>query len=106
MSEEQSEHGDPIHRYDAPKEREWVPPDMSGSSLEAIEGHIQAHIGNIEMVFHEIVSDLVHIDIHQVAPTEQRPYYTLISSGMSDIAMQAPEEAPDCKYAELMLCLP
>lgn len=79
---------------------------MFGSSLEAIDRHIETHVGKVEMVFHEIMSDLEHIDVHQVPPTNDRPFFTLITSGMSDRPMSAPEQAPDCKYAELMLCLP
>jgi len=71
-----------------------------------IEKHIEQHIGPISMVWHEVISDLVHIDIHQVPPTADRPYWTLITSGMSDLAMQTPEGAEDFAHAELMLCLP
>jgi hypothetical protein len=63
-------------------------------------------VGKITMVFHEIISDLVHIDIHQIPPTEDRPYWTLVTSGMSDMPMTIPEQARDFAYSELMLCLP
>ena len=79
---------------------------MSDSSMEAISDHIEKHIGPIGNVWHEIISDLVHIDVHQVAPTEDRPYWTLITSGMSDRPMQAPAGREEWRYAELMLCLP
>lgn len=105
MSEERSEHGDPIYRYNEP-EKKWTPPDMSGSSLEAIEAHIKAHAGKVDTVWHEILSDIVHIDVHVVKPTADRPYYTLITSGMSDLPMKAPEKVGDCRFAELMICLP
>ena len=58
------------------------------------------------MVFHEVISDLVHIDVNQIPPTEQRPYWTLVTSGMSDVAMTTPEGAREFACAELMLCLP
>jgi hypothetical protein len=58
------------------------------------------------MVWHEIMSDLVHIDVHQVAPTEGRPFWTLVTSGMSDLAMAASEKNKDWAFAELMICLP
>jgi hypothetical protein len=48
----------------------------------------------------------VHIDVHQVAPTAERPYWTLITSGMSDKPMPAPPGCEEWRYAELMLCLP
>ncbi len=105
MSEERSEAGDPIHRHQ-PRETSWEPPDMEDSQMEMISDHVERHIGKIETVFHELVSDLVHIDVHQVPPTPDRPWWTLITSGMSDKPMKAPPGAEDFKYAELMLCLP
>jgi hypothetical protein len=106
MSEEKSEHGDPIIRYIPPEGRQLTPADMKGSSIQKIEQHIEAHIGKDESVFHELVSDLVHIDIHIVTPTSERPYYTLVTSGMSDLPMSTPTKESAHRYAELMLCLP
>lgn len=74
--------------------------------MEAISDHIEKHAGPIGNVWHEIVSDLVHIDVHQVAPTKDRPYWTLVTSGMSDLPMNTPEGCEEWKFAELMLCLP
>jgi hypothetical protein len=106
MSDERTEHGDPIYRYGVKNTPKWTAPDMSGSSLEQIGAHITKHVGPVETVFHELVSDLVHIDVHIVAPQPQRSYYTLITSGMSDRPMKAPAAAANCRFAELMLCLP
>jgi hypothetical protein len=75
-------------------------------SIEQISDHIMRHIGPIGTVWHEIVSDLVHIDVHWVQPTKERPYHTLVTSGMSDRPMTVPEGAEAYRYAELMLCLP
>jgi hypothetical protein len=105
MNEEFSEGGQPIHRYSEPPDI-FTPADMSSGSLELITGHIEHHIGKPEHVLHELVSDQVHIDIHVVPPREDRPYYTLVTSGMSDLPMTVPEGAEECKYAELMLALP
>jgi hypothetical protein len=74
--------------------------------MAEIERHIEKHIGEISMVFHEMIADIVHIDIHQVPPGKDRPYWTLVTSGMSDLPMKTPEGAEDFAYAELMLCLP
>lgn len=105
MSEETSESGSPIHRYE-PRNEGWTPPDLSDSSMEAISAHIETHVGPIANVWHEIVSDLVHIDLFQVAPTEDRPYWTLVTSGMSDLPMTVPAGLEEWAFAELMLCLP
>jgi hypothetical protein len=75
-------------------------------TLEAIERHVESHFGPIVTVWHEIVSDLVHVDVHVVEPSADRPYYTLVTSGMSDRPMTVPPDADCSRFAELMLCLP
>jgi len=105
MSDETSESGAPIYRY-KPREEGWVPPNMEDSNIEEIDRHIEKHIGKISMVFHEVISDLVHIDIHQIPPSDDRPYWTLVTSGMSDLPMTTPEGREEFGRAELMLCLP
>lgn len=102
---EQSESGAPVHRYQA-QERDFELAIGDEQSIEQISAHIEKHVGPVAEVFHELVSDLVHIDVHIVNPTADRNYYTLITSGMSDRPMHAPAKFPDLQYAELMLCLP
>ncbi len=75
-------------------------------NIEKISDHIEAHIGPIENVFHELISDLVHIDVHIVHPTPERPFYTLVTSGMSDKPMHPPAGHEDKRFAELLICLP
>lgn len=63
------------------------------------------------LVWHEIISDTVHIDVHVIYPTEERPYYVLYTTGMSDMPMTVPEdfteeEKAKREYAELMILLP
>lgn len=77
-----------------------------GENIEQISSHIERHYGKIAMVFHEVISDLVHIDVHWVQPTVERPYHTLITSGMSDRPMATPEGAEDFRFGELVISLP
>jgi Suppressor of fused protein (SUFU) len=104
-SQDYAPSGAPIWRYGAPKKSEG---GSGGDSqlIEAVSEHIEKHIGTINMVFHEIVSQDVHVDIYHVAPTSNRDYHTLITSGMSEKAMRTPEGAEEFRYAELMLGLP
>ena len=74
--------------------------------LKEISDHIEAHLGPIETVFHELVSDTVHIDVHFIKPTAAFPYIRLVTSGMSDLPMTVPEGRQINPYAELMLNLP
>ncbi len=89
-----------------PREREFEPATGDSSAIEQIEAHIEEHLGEVDQVWHEMVSDLVHIDIYQIPPTVDRPFWTLVTTGMSDLPMTVPEGAEDYTYAELMLCLP
>jgi len=82
-----------------------VSPDAQ-SSLQAIDAHIERHIGPVSLVFDEVVSDIVHVDIHLVPPAPHRPFNTLVTSGMSDLPMAAPPDASSCSHAELVALLP
>ncbi|MEU4679934.1 suppressor of fused domain protein [Micromonospora sp. NPDC023737] len=73
---------------------------------EAIDRHIEEHFGPVEFVYHEIASHLVGVHVLVVGPTEERPYRTLITTGMSDLPMTVPDGHDISPYAELMLSLP
>jgi hypothetical protein len=81
-------------------------PAAGSEDAEILEDHIDSAFGKVETVFHELLSDLVHIDVHVIPPTESRNFTTLVTSGMSDLPMAAPERAPQCRFAELLLHLP
>src|SRR5688572_10038263 len=103
---EHSESGQPIYRYNEPKERKLQPAFGDEDNIAAIGAHIEKHVGPPDQVFHELVSDLVHVDVHMVAPSRRRNWYTLVTSGMSDRAMHVPEGAEELRYAELSIALP
>ncbi|WP_196888942.1 suppressor of fused domain protein [Aureivirga sp. CE67] len=100
-----SESGAPIYRYDDLETPEFVAPS-GDSSIEEISAHIEKHFGEIHQVFHEVISEFVHIDIHWVKPTKEKPFHTFITSGMSDKPMNSPEGVEGCEYLELSICLP
>lgn len=108
MSNEPSEFsrsGNPIYRH-APRQKPFTPAFGEANHIELIERHIARHLAEPAWVYHEIVSDLVHLDIHVVLPTEERPWTTLVTCGMSARAMTVPEGAEEFSYAELVLSLP
>jgi hypothetical protein len=74
--------------------------------LDAIVAHVEKHFGKPETVLHELVSELVHVDIHVVVPTPKRKYYTLVTSGMSDRPMTVPAGLEELRFAELVIGLP
>jgi hypothetical protein len=102
VDSERSESGQPIYRHERA-----APAHESGGDealVAAIDAHIARHVGEPARVWHEIVSDYVHVDVHVVEPTDDRPVYTLVTSGMSEQPMHTPR-AGDV-YAELVIVLP
>ncbi|OJW13679.1 MAG: hypothetical protein BGO49_29565 [Planctomycetales bacterium 71-10] len=102
---ERSKSGSPIYRHEA-ADRDWTPPESSGANLKAVEAHLAKYIAPVENVFHELVSDLVHLDILMIPPTVDRPFHVLVTSGMSDLAMTVPEGMEFFRRAELLIALP
>jgi len=96
--------GAPIWKHEA-REREFEFA-IASEDLEAIEQHITSSIAAPDMVFHEIISDLVHVDVHWIKPDQTRNFHTLITTGMSDRPMSPPDHASECTYAELLIELP
>jgi hypothetical protein len=102
---EKSQSGAPIYRHKN-LDRDFDFAVGDSENIDRITRHIEDHIGPVATVFHEVISDLVHVDIHIVAPRPERNCYTLVTSGMSDRAMQTPGEFAAFRYCELMLSLP
>jgi predicted Zn finger-like uncharacterized protein len=108
--------GTPVFRH---KPRKKSGPTLVGDvtpHLDRITAHLEEHLGPCAGVFHEIISDEVHLDLLVFPPTgepesEQRPaggnHYTVVTAGMSARPMSVPagEDAPS-PYAELMVALP
>ncbi len=96
--------GDPIEHYrDGP--RSFTPPPET-LGTDAIVRHIEQHLGPVESVFHELISDAVHLDVHWVKPTASRPFHLLVTSGMSDRPMNVPAELDAPRHIELVATLP
>lgn len=97
--------GAPIWRHES-KDRDFAVPQEHARHLEEIEAHLEKHIGPVESVFHELVSDLVHLDVLYIAPTRKRPFAVLATSGVSDLPMTVPEGMEEFNRAELLIALP
>lgn len=101
MTEEQSASGQPVFRHEASE-----PASISGGEPEliaAVDEHVTRYVAEPSQTWHEIVSPYVHVDIHVVEPSETRPAFTLVTSGMSERPMTAPDGE---RYAELFMVLP
>ena len=96
--------GSPIFRHGPPAPWQAA---HGETSLVQISAHIEAHLGKSAYVFHELVSDTVHLDVLIVEPRRRSPYVRLVTSGMSDLPMTIPDDAGDVpRFAELMVTLP
>jgi len=106
MEIEKTESGTPIIRYDN-IQREWEVPEYGDEEhIDLIVEHIEKYLGNIDMVYHELISDKIHMDVYHVKPTKENPFHTLITQGMSNLPMNPMKGAEEYKYAELMIYLP
>jgi hypothetical protein len=66
--------GEPIIQHG--ESNAWQPPHGE-ECIEQISNHIEAHLGEIAGVFHEIVSDTVHVDVHIVKTNRKIPKYKI-----------------------------
>lgn len=80
----------------------------SEKEVEKVEAYIKQQYGEFEEVFHEIVSLDIHCDIAMIPPTEERPYYTLVTMGAGAYRMDIPKELKKWKLerAEYVIFLP
>jgi hypothetical protein len=103
---ERSPSGQPVYRHRPRGQRPFGPAHGDPGTIGAVEEHVARHIGAIDWVWHEVISDRVHLDVHVVEPTPLRPFVTLVTTGMSDQPMAVPQDAGLPSYAELLICLP
>ena len=75
-------------------------------NAERVERHIATHLRPPETVWHEVVSHLVHIDVHVVPPGPKDPFITLVTAGMSAWPMELPKGVGRPRFAELCVRLP
>ena len=96
--------GSELLRHEA-NARDFVP-GRPPPNAEEVEEHISRVVGEPATVFHEIVSDLIHLDVHIVRPSPGADWWTLFTVGMSALPMNVPEGHEDLRFAELVIKLP
>ena len=67
-----------------------MPELYTKEEIDALEMHIDTYFGSYDRVFHELVSPDIHVDICIIPPSEERPYYTLVTQGMGAHCMNVP----------------
>jgi hypothetical protein len=73
--------------------------------IAEVDRHIRQHVASVTTVFHELISDELHIDVHHVKPSLFRRFHVLVTSGMSAVPMETGEGAREFRFAELCIVL-
>ena len=78
------------------------------SEIEELDAFITEMFGEYKNVFHEIASPDIHLDVCIVDPTDEEPYYKLVTMGAGAYKMQIPEKWSKYQldYAEYVIYLP
>ncbi|MDB1145295.1 MAG: suppressor of fused domain protein [Alcaligenaceae bacterium] len=77
--------------------------------LSLLEAFREKHIGHFKNVFHEMISDELHVDLYVSPPTDDRDYYIVMTEGMGAFEMNVPDEIPrsmNHRRAEILCYLP
>jgi hypothetical protein len=77
--------------------------------IEAISDHFEPLFGEVGIVYHEIQSEYIHLDVYRFDPVDEGDGYTFVTCGLAERPMNAPLEIRDREnylYAELILHLP
>lgn len=80
--------------------------DFEAHLRDAIPDHIGRYMDGEPLVFHELVSDHMHLDVYIWAPTPHRRLWTLVTAGMSAHPMNVPTGHTLYERAELVITLP
>lgn len=85
-----------------------APEIYTDEELNAVEHHIKNTFGDFDIVFHEIFSPDIHVDICVVPPSGERDCITLVTMGMGAHRMNVPDELAEygLERAELAISLP
>lgn len=78
------------------------------NEINEIDNYICEAFGTYSNVFHELVSPDVHLDVCIVSPTEEQPFYKLVTMGAGAYSMKVPEQMAkyNLSHAEYVIYLP
>jgi hypothetical protein len=74
--------------------------------MEAVSAFIDRTFNAEPLVNHEIISPLVHVDIWCVPPASDRPWVTMLTSGMAERAMPPHPKFDGYPRIELVIAVP
>lgn len=93
----------------AEKDNDNIPQySYSVEEMDKVSEYIKQQYGEFDIVAHELVSPDIHCDIAIVPPTDDQPYYKLVTMGAGAFKMNVPEDLKSDVYerAEYVVFLP
>ena len=93
----------------AEKDNDNIPQySYSEEEMDKVSEYIKQQYGEFDIVAHELVSPDIHCDIAIVPPTDDQPYYKLVTMGAGAFKMNVPEDLKSDVYerAEYVVFLP
>lgn len=78
------------------------------TELNEYEAYVEKSLGHYDQVFHELASPDIHLDVIIIPPTEENPFYKLVTMGAGACPMNLPEplKGSGLDYAEYVIFLP
>lgn len=76
------------------------------SHARQIVEHLERHLGPVQQIWRNADGPASRIDVAHIAASETRPVHTLITIGMSSVAMHVPAGVDAPQRLELMMTLP
>jgi hypothetical protein len=73
--------------------------------IDAIVAHLEKHVGNPSIVYHDRDCRWVHIDVHMVAPSQSADRWLLCTSGMAERPLRTLDQR-DVLWTELVMVPP
>ncbi len=82
------------------------PKASPGIVWDALDRHIEEHWGRPELVMGESEPGGPPVILRVIPASEDRPFYTVVTKGISEYPMEAPEGIWNGNFVELVMCLP
>lgn len=98
--------GSTVLSYEDVKPHRGLPAHVDVEWRDLLQQHLDTYLGSEGKIFHEIVSETVHLDLSVHSPTEERPFFTIATMGVSDAGLNVPEGAEEFRHIELLCYLP
>ena len=76
--------------------------------LNEVDEYISKAFGNFENVFHEIISPDIHLDVCFIPPTNEEPFFKLVTMGAGAYEMDIPDKWKEYRLerAEYVIYVP